>query len=337
MILVGGSRLRVMIRKALKDDHGQSNIDFLFGVSVFLLTFLYAATFIPGLFVPYQPGAIDLSSVAYRTSAMLAEDPGWYSHAPANGTAWEDNIADLSRIGLADDKNHPNVISLDKINGLNSILANKSNYTIVRDHMGLHGTIEYDIDVSVIMTDTGKELVNMSSWPWQSNYNVESMERNVMVDTGKEMFVDCGKDRANPGSLFTVNITNRDPVIKKNLTIRIFNASGYIDHTINASLDGINFTGMWAYGSEYFYYVNGVYSVSGDVNLNTNDVLEIVILPESLNTWPIQYIRIKGSGSIFGDTSVDVSYNYYQDPEYLQKSVCYPAIMKLEVWSNGLA
>jgi hypothetical protein len=61
-----------------QDDSGQMNIDFLFGLAIFLMAFLYVFTFIPGLFVPYQASAIDLSSVAYKTGAILVEDPGWY-------------------------------------------------------------------------------------------------------------------------------------------------------------------------------------------------------------------------------------------------------------------
>ncbi len=324
----------------LGDEGGQSNIDFLFGVGVLLLTFIYVAAFIPGLFVPYQPGAIDLSSVAYRTSAILAEDPGWFSSSTINGTSWEEqpNVYEVvSRIGLADDKDHPNVISQAKINGLNGILANHSNYIVVRDHLGLSGTIQYNISVSVKRLDNGMELVDMSAWPTPSTYHVESMERNVLIDTGKEMFVDCDKDRSHPGDMFTVNITDRPSVITKNLTIRIFNTTGGTISDVRPSQDGLNFPSLWSYGADYVYYVNGVYSTTNIITINSNDVVEIVILPGALNTYPVTYMLIQGSGSMFGNTSIGSSYNYYHDPKYPQKSVCYPGILRLEVWSDAIA
>ncbi|HTY91833.1 MAG TPA: hypothetical protein VMC84_11705 [Methanocella sp.] len=331
-----------MASKALMDDSGQINLDFLFGVAVFLLTFIYAVTFIPGLFTPYQPGAIDLSSVAYRTSAILVEDPGWYSQGSVNGTDWEDNIGLLSRIGLADDKEHPNVLSQSKIDCLNEILANSSNYTIVRDHMGLHGSIEYDVSVSIKMNGTGTELVNTSSWPMRSTTNVESIERSVLVDKGKEMCLDMGNDQVNRGSLFNVNLTNITySSITGNLTIRIFNTSGTINNVLWSS-NGANYISTWIYGTDYFYYVNGVYYPSSTFSINSNDIVELVIAPSAfysdVNGLVLnKYIEISGTGSMFQDSSTGVSFNYFHDKKYPLKSICYPATMRLEVWSDALA
>jgi len=228
------------------------------------------------------------------------------------------------------------VLSLDKINSLNGILSNSSNYTLARDHMGLHGTIAYDVDMSVIMAGSGMELINQSSWPVPSTYNVESIERVVMVDTGKEMFIDSGKDQSSSGPIFTVNITDRPPVITKNLTIRIFNASGTIID-IKPSQDGVNFPGLLSYDTDYVFIVNGVPSTHNNIPINTGDIVEVVVKPVALNTYPIKYIRVYGTGSVLPDSTTGISFNYYHDPKYPQKSVCYPATMKLEVWSYALA
>ena len=333
-----------MVSKALKDDSGQTNIDFLFGVGVFLVTFLYAATFIPGLFAPYQPGAIDLSSVAYRTSAMLVEDPGWYSQGSINGTAWEDSADWPSRIGLADDKEHPNMISMHKINKLNDLLANKSNYSQVQDSMGLNGSIIYDVNVTVTLNNSSQSEINTSTWPVPSNYNVESIERNVLVDMGKEMFIDCGKDQSNMGASFIVNLSNVSySSITHNLTIRIFNTSGTINNVV-WSTDGVSYVAPnpWVYGVDYFYYVNGTYQQSSTFSLNDNDIAELVITPDAiyhdaLGNIFTKYIKVSGVGSIFPDSSTGVSFNYFQNPKYPLKSVCYPGTLKLEVWSYALA
>jgi len=338
--------------KTLGDDGGQSNIDFMFGVGVFLVTFLYVATFIPGIFIPYQPGAIDLSSVVYRTSAILAEDPGWFSHDNVNGTAWEENINDLSRVGLADDKDHPDVLSMDKINALNGILANKSNYASVRDNMGLYGTVEYDVDVSVKLTDTGNELINTSTWPSASDYNVESIERIVMVDKGKQMFVDCNKDPnpSNKSAYFIANFNNASTVpFTKNITIRIFNTTGV--NTINPgatdhvrwSRDGLTYIDLGTYGVDYFFYKNGIYSLTEQITINSTDIVELVIVPsaiqyDGMGNLLTKYIMVIGSGNMFPSSALGgKSYNYFNDPVCPQKSVYYPGIMRLEVWSDALA
>ena len=40
------------------------------------MAFLYVFTFIPGLFVPYQASAVDLSPVAYKTGACWSRTRG---------------------------------------------------------------------------------------------------------------------------------------------------------------------------------------------------------------------------------------------------------------------
>lgn len=58
------------------DDSGQLSIDFLAGISIFVITLIIAATMISGLLVGLQSKKIDFDAVAYRTGVILAEDPG---------------------------------------------------------------------------------------------------------------------------------------------------------------------------------------------------------------------------------------------------------------------
>jgi len=317
------------------DDTGQSNIDFLFGISVFLLTFIYAATFIPGLFSLYQPASIDLNSVAYRTSAMLAEDPGWYTYA-VNGnltgdTAWETHDNNLSRIGLAVDKEHPGVLLIDKINKLNEI-----NYPVVKDKLGLNGTVKYDINISIVMNDTRtgerKELINMTTPDCQAT-NVESIERNILISTGKQLFLDSGIKHTD--SIQRINISNMTPSYKDNFTIRIFNATGNI-MKVEWSNDIVNPISTWVYGNDYIFYLNGRYVASPPVVLSDEDKLEVVVMNNALvydvyGNLTSKYIWIYSNTSLFpgGEYGID----YFNDPVYKLKSVTYPATMRIEVWS----
>lgn len=329
-----GLRVRAMGVMMLADDIGQSNVDFLFGVGVFLLTFLYVATFIPGLFVPYQPGAIDLSSVAYRTSAILAEDPGWFSNVATNGTEWENNVNDLSRIGLADDKDHPNVLSIDKVSSLNAILSNPSNYGMVRDHMGLHGNVEYDINVSVKMADTGQELLTSSAaWPTPNSNRVESMERKVMVDNGKELFVDCNStaEIGHPSNseliVNVANTTNKD----KGIIIRIYNVSAMTPISFDKVQIGADAGEILLdKATDYRVTLNGVVQTTQSFNFMKGDIVEVTVFKSTFDTYPVwNYIGIYANSSTFPGRPV----YYTGDSVFKTRNVYYPAKLKLEVWS----
>jgi hypothetical protein len=98
----------------MADDAGNLSIDFLAGFTIFMITFIYVATLIPGLFIGLQSSSIDYDAVAYRTGVVLTEDPGM----PYN-PSWESpSVADsqILRFGLALSKDTPNILSYEKIN-----------------------------------------------------------------------------------------------------------------------------------------------------------------------------------------------------------------------------
>jgi len=58
------------------DDTGQLSIDFVVGLSIFMIAFIIVSTMSAGLLVGLQSKTIDYDAVAYRTGVILAEDPG---------------------------------------------------------------------------------------------------------------------------------------------------------------------------------------------------------------------------------------------------------------------
>ena len=60
----------------MTEDSGIMSIDFLVGFTIFLITFIWVATLIPGLFIGLQSHTIDYDAVAYRAGVILVEDPG---------------------------------------------------------------------------------------------------------------------------------------------------------------------------------------------------------------------------------------------------------------------
>ncbi len=77
-----GSRSRLDVREREHPfsypDHesGQLSIDFITGLSIFMIAFIIVATMTSGLLIGIQSRTIDYDAVAYRTGVILAEDPG---------------------------------------------------------------------------------------------------------------------------------------------------------------------------------------------------------------------------------------------------------------------
>lgn len=96
------------------------SIDFLAGFTIFLLALIVAAGMVPGMLAGLQSATIDYDGVAYRTSVILAEDPGWWfdDFTMAGNSRWEGETTAMDRVkrmGLAVSKETPNVLSMGKI------------------------------------------------------------------------------------------------------------------------------------------------------------------------------------------------------------------------------
>jgi hypothetical protein len=96
----------------MKDDSANISIDFLVGVTIFMICFIWVATMIPGMMIGLQANTVDYDAVAYRTGVILVEDPG----LPASWEMKTDyQIDEISRFGFAVSKNTPNVLSQAKV------------------------------------------------------------------------------------------------------------------------------------------------------------------------------------------------------------------------------
>jgi hypothetical protein len=175
--------------KMLKDERGQMSIDFIAGLSLFMLTLLFLVQFIPGMFVPFQTETIDLSSVSYRTSVILVEDPGWWDTGTDNGEDWEtdNHLANVSRVGLAIDKEHPNMLNMRKIGVFdNDTQITDANLTRT---LGLYRNIggnEIDYGYNITIADSGNNILAARGDPTPEYGDVSSMKRLVKAQTGTQ-------------------------------------------------------------------------------------------------------------------------------------------------------
>jgi len=99
----------------MPDDGGNLSIDFLAGMTLFMIALIWVATMIPGLLIGLQSRSIDYDAVAYRTGVILVEDPGM----PAN-PSWDNEYKvrndEIERFGLTISKETPNILKLSKVN-----------------------------------------------------------------------------------------------------------------------------------------------------------------------------------------------------------------------------
>ena len=214
--------LVVRKRKMLKDERGQLSIDFLVGISLFILALLFMAHFIPGMFVPFQSETIDLSSVAYRTSVILVEDPGWWNGTGAGadyGTDWdtEAHIDSVSRVGLAIDKEHPNVLS--KIDGFKNCSD-----TNLSDKLGLYrmiggNPIYYGYNITIVNA-SGNILAAKGEIPPKYG-DVVKIKRIVSVLDSER------------GAIDATNLSGSSNPVKALLVIDSADVSTFCDDAVN--------------------------------------------------------------------------------------------------------
>lgn len=116
-------------RKNTMNDSGQLSIDFIVGLSIFMIALIIASTMAAGLLVGLQSKHVDYDAVAYRTAVMLVEDPGepvqpvgfsfYHLLTEPRITQWEmiDSPGQkqfAKRFGLAVSKSTPAILSEEK-------------------------------------------------------------------------------------------------------------------------------------------------------------------------------------------------------------------------------
>ena len=213
-------------RFMLKDERGQLSIDFLVGISLFILALVFMAHFIPGMFVPFQSETIDLNSVAYRTSVILVEDPGWYN-GTIQGEDWENDIANVSRIGLAIDKEHPNMLNMSKLDVFKDY-AQIDDATLT-DKLGLYrniggNPIDYGYNIR-IENLSGTNIATRGEIPPEYG-DVVKMKRMVWTHIGSKIFmqgIDLEGSASPTKALLYINSSDVEDFLNASITISITN------------------------------------------------------------------------------------------------------------------
>ncbi len=153
-------------------EEGKLSLDLLLGLSIFLFTFIFIASFLPGVFADVR-SEINLAHQAYRISALLVEDLGFNSSWDTDITVSNCHTQEF-RPGLAvyDSNNGTlfNNLSVNKIRRLADLLNDQVCRERVRLLLGLNlsefGGNKYKINFSLknlegeLLKASGEILLN---------------------------------------------------------------------------------------------------------------------------------------------------------------------------------
>lgn len=151
-------------------EKGKLSLDLLIGLSIFLFTFIFVASFLPSVFADVR-SEINLAHQAYRVSALLVEDPGYPSDWDAIST--NDCRTQEFRVGLIAlssgtkiNRKEYNHIDFHKAKSFSEFMANEDCRREVKKYLGLNLTlfgspVSYGLNVSLKNID-GSLLLNNS-------------------------------------------------------------------------------------------------------------------------------------------------------------------------------
>lgn len=161
---------------------GQFSVDYYVSIILFVLFVVYILFQLTRFLPTYIDEIKDqrIRTEAYQISELLINDPGYPGDWENLG---ESQRADIKRIGLSNTtQNKTNLISVKKINSLNSLCGSVNGYNILR------GAIGTDYQLSIILVDktTGGILVNCI--PPEQLVRATRVDFRRIVSTGQNSY-----------------------------------------------------------------------------------------------------------------------------------------------------
>jgi len=172
----------------MTEDSGLMSIDFLVGFTIFMITFIWVATLIPGLFIGLQSHTIDYDAVAYRTGVILVEDPGAVGPLVTGNQPWEiqNDKRDVARLGLAVSKETPLILDENKVNRF--FCSTFFSYPEDYQKRVIFGDIPYRFNISLMAV--GKDTLRSVGDVVPDNYQYGYIRRNVKIKGSSNTTID---------------------------------------------------------------------------------------------------------------------------------------------------
>ncbi|MDY0387156.1 MAG: hypothetical protein RBT65_08525 [Methanolobus sp.] len=326
------------------DEKGQIAVDFLLGISLFLIALIFIVQFIPSLFLSGSAGESSLDYTAYRTAAILAEDTGWWGNSTSSGTAWEAHPDNVMRIGLAVDHepeskltNTPNLLSKDKIERF--MMLNESD---IIEKLGLYNNVDgahfsYGYNISILQISQNNTPLILNNTPitlgeaTPHDRETSKITRIVLVETGTIAYFDAEELPIDP-----------NPPVKKSKTI--LNVTGPLSDDVKLYIDNFDITGTdpsfnklvldgtnLSENIDYTTYkiVNGtVLPLNSTGNFDNNSTVVFSLKSGLFNNFHTYQLEIEFKDVQFTNTASPFM-DYTQELEVL----CEPAYLTVEVWN----
>jgi hypothetical protein len=130
-------------RKYLMNDAGQISLDYIVGISTFIISFFFLYSTLTSLFLPFQFNSNELQPMAERASVLLVESADW----------------------LAIDSSSPNIIDSGTVKKVNDLLA-PTEYDETLSRLGLRTkttNLNYSLNVSLMNPDDNSLYSNPSN------------------------------------------------------------------------------------------------------------------------------------------------------------------------------
>ncbi|MBP2133760.1 hypothetical protein J2128_001714 [Methanomicrobium sp. W14] len=358
--------------KAVSDDSGMLSVDFLAGFTIFLVALIFVISMIPGLLLNVKSSTVDYDAVSYRTSVILAEDPGW-----PTGTPWElkdsKHKDEIERLGLSVSSQTPNILSTYKIN---KFFSSTTEFNFTEDEYrskAIFGDFGYQFNISLrdgsSSTLCAGEPVPKGGYGYMKrlvkikHYSSADIQADLLNTTKNiksssfpkqiEQKIEC---RFNYSLLYDKTISAEYRIDPKTepVTFRIYNLSkslesesdNYTVNLVNARFlkDGTKIS--MAYdsfdNSSYIYKINGVprtmnYNETAIEDKNISDI-GFTILPSLMFSSEITStvsVELNLEYEIKKNSTVKMiggNFSYDYDSPYMTKPYLTDGVMEVCIW-----
>jgi len=345
-----------------ENDEGLMSIDFLAGFTIFLLALIVAAGMVPGMLAGLQSATIDYDGVAYRTSVILAEDPGWwFNEVTQSGSSyWEGEKTAMERVqrmGLAISKKTPNILSTGKIESF------FTRYTYPEDYRSrvFFSEIPYLFNITLKADDGSFRYVLGDQTP-DGEYGY--IRRVVMVKNASgatlnfsdhAVLTEYAEPTTQPGttSTFTTRLNFSEllasPMVYRidpfgeQITINIEN----LNNTFNVSSSKASLTNVKLYrgatwvppvipDSNSYLFVDGVQKNAADMPVDVEQNLTLVLEPGfftgKASETSIMDLKFMFTNSDVKNTNITGTFTYTPTDGNVTMLPLKPATLEVAVW-----
>ncbi len=137
------------------DENGQITLDYLVGITLFLLALVFVFQYTTGLFIPFESSSDEVTMIADRVATTVVED----------------------RISSGDSQT-PNIVNSNLLDELFTQL--NTSYRSTQDSMGLNGTFFlYDLNISL---ENGTKVLSCAGKTLPHTGNIGQNKRVVLVE-----------------------------------------------------------------------------------------------------------------------------------------------------------